>query len=294
MGNKSSSAFKGLLNYILRDGAAMKNKEGIPYMVKHNISGNSIAQFEKVFRENEANRKYRYKGSNVCYHVILSFSPEDTDKLTLEMLEDLTRKFFELRAEYGMGVAAYHEDRNHRHIHCILGNTKVISGESLRMSRKEFQQVKEKLQEYQQLKYPELVSVPDHNKRNENQISNEEFQLKARTEKASRKDELREYLHKAFEESMNREEFQMNLKSQGLNLYERGGQIAGIDDGNRHYRLGTLGIYEENMQELSARNDRMEILESIREGDQIQIERGEQIVEEHGEEAEQQRKENID
>jgi hypothetical protein len=271
LGNKSKASFGNLLSYVTRAKAALKDDKGKVILLKYNISGRTIAELKTAFLENEANRRYDRKGVNVSYQDIISFDPKDTPLLTVAMLEDITEHYLQLRGEACVAVAAYHSDKKHQHVHVILGGVECGSGKAIRVSKERFKEIKESLQRYQQERYPALVSIVNHGKRDVARRSENEYQLKARTGKASRKDGIKEIMQKAFEQSLSLKEFYQNISKGGLNTYERNGRITGIAD-NRHYRFGTLGYNEEKIQELSDRAARMEALEDMRGDKEIRAE----------------------
>lgn len=260
IGQRSAGAGARILEYILRDEAVMKSN-GEAILIRHNMRYKTVEEIEKAFLENEALRLHAPKNRIYYYHDILALSQLDITKVSVEVLEDLTREYLGLRAEKGMAVAAFHEDK-HPHIHILLGSTEIVSGKALRVSREEFANIKVQLQEYQQRRYPELVSVVEHGK-SEAYMSNEEYRMKERTRAPSRKDEIKEMLKQAFEKSYSEAHFLDNVAASGLKLYERSGAL-GIED-NRNYRLQTLGYGVDKMLELSQRQDRLNELKGFKE-----------------------------
>lgn len=81
--------------------------------------------------------------------------------------------------------------------------------------------------------------------------------------KQSKKQQLKLYLAKVYGNAKSEEHFYALLQDKGLKLYFRG-QQAGIMDGNRKYRLQTLGYSLERIQLLSLdRNKRTQELNRI-------------------------------
>ncbi len=262
MGRKATSSIGSLLDYILRDEALLKDGKGNARILRHNVIGRTIPEMEKALEENEANRRYHNKRSNKFYHDILSFSLRDTPHLDMDKLEDLAREYVRLRNENSMAVGSFHGDRDHLHAHLLLSGVEIGSGETIRVTREEFKRIKIELQEYQQRKYPELVSVVEHSKKRERDVPEKEFQLVERTGKPSRKEDIRAILHASYEKAISPDAFYKELEQQGLTLYKRGHQM-GIED-NRNYRLSTLGYGPEKLEELEKSSDRMEELASLR------------------------------
>lgn len=263
-GQRSKSAGSRLLNYITRPQAVMKDKNGNVIFVKHNIQGHTLEDFLKAFHENEKNRQYSHSKCNYFYHDFIAFNPNDTKHLTPEILEDLTQKYLELRAATGMGVAVFHKDK-HRHAHILLSAVELETGRALRLSKADFDKVKQELQAYQMEKYPELAeSVIDFDKPTRQSITDKEVQMKARTGKLTRKEELKNILNLSFEKSITLEDFYSYIRERGLSIYERR-DMKGITDEGKRYRFDTLGYGEDKIKELTTRSERMSDLQFIRE-----------------------------
>jgi len=87
----------------------------------------------------------------------------------------------ELRSGKWIGDCYPHFNKTHYHIHFCISGVEIETGKSLRISKEEFKLVKEKLQEYQLEKYPELSnSVVEHGRKAKQPIKNREYQLTKR------------------------------------------------------------------------------------------------------------------
>lgn len=256
---------KRLLEYISRPDAVLKQDDKVLYIKQH-IAGSTIQDFLKAFEENEKLRLHPGVNRNKFYHDFLSFSPDSSEFLTPEVMADLARKYMELRAEYGIGVAVAHiEGKHHRHLHVVMGGCEYASGESIRVTRGGFAKIKQDLQKYQQEKYPELAaSVVQHGKGIKRYETDDEVQMKNRTGKPSRRDELRELLNTVFDESISKEDFYNRItEDKGLSVYSRNGQVVGIEENERRYRFTNLGVNIEHIEELQLREERLEELKDI-------------------------------
>lgn len=265
IGQRGSGAIARLTDYILRDKATIKLPGSQqPIILLHNIPKRDIGRLERILLENEATRIHApaSKGRLYCYHDIISFSAADTPLLDNETLESLTRHYFSLRAEQGIGFAAFHNDKQHRHVHCLIGSTEPYTGKALRLNREAFMQAKIALQEYQQAHFPDLVSVVNHNSKKAKTISDDEYQLAKRTGLPSRKQQLSALVIAAAEQSISRDEFYDKLMQQGILMYERGGTAAGIDDGRR-YRWETVGMTQLHWNALDMRTERMQEISDL-------------------------------
>jgi hypothetical protein len=263
------------LEYITRTEAIVTDKNNTPIIFKNNINGTSLLELETSFIANEANRKPR-KGMVYIYHDILAFSPLDKEKLNLKILEDLGMRYLQLRSEFSPAVFTAHQDTDSPHLHFLIG-PESITGKSARVSKAKLETIKISLQEYQIEKYADLVSVVEHGKHSKDYVKNQEFRMSERTGRPSNKDIIKEKLSEAFAVSLSESEFYENIKEQGLNVYERGGKITGIEDDDRKYRFSTLGYTNEKFQELSQTSERLDLLNEISMDQEIDIETNEDI-----------------
>lgn len=77
----------------------------------------------------------------------------------------MARKYLDWRAPNSLAIARPHFDTNHIHIHIMISGNQNMSKETTRVSQTEFNQIKQKLHEYQLEQYPELVHsiIEEHN-----------------------------------------------------------------------------------------------------------------------------------
>ncbi|MEL7534909.1 MAG: relaxase/mobilization nuclease domain-containing protein, partial [Bacteroidota bacterium] len=69
------------------------------------------------YRYNETFRERKRTNSVILTHEILSFHPGDTPYLSVEIIEDLARKYIELRNPNGIYLGAIHLAKDHYHVH---------------------------------------------------------------------------------------------------------------------------------------------------------------------------------
>lgn len=261
MGRKTSS-YSQLIEYIT------KEKEKIPVapqlIFRHNIFGKSKLEMENEFLRNESHRLYKRAGVNRLYHEYIAFHDYDRDKLTDKILEDLARKYFHIRNENALYVAAIHRDKDHVHIHFCVSGTE-ISGKSLRISKQEFNQIKKDLQDYQIQKYPQLQhSISDFDKKSKNKIQDKEFKVIERKGKSD-KQLLKEQLEEIFQSSISKEDFMQKIHEKGIKTYTRGKQGGVTLENGRNLRFNNLGFEEERFQSLEKIAENQKSIESIRE-----------------------------
>jgi hypothetical protein len=225
----------------------------------------------KEFIDNDTHRRKRKNGV-VLYHEILSYSPKDTKKLNLEILEDIAQKFIELRGDRALCLAKPHIENENIHIHFCFSGTEYHSAKVLRLDNKTFKQLRIDIEQYQQEKYPELSdSIVYLNKWQKEQVveqeevtlSDPEFQLKKRTGNQSDKEQINELVQLSFQKSSSRDDFFQKLIQQGLDLYKYRNKVNGLLWNGRKYRFRTLNISEKQLVQLQKGSDRMSELQRI-------------------------------
>lgn len=244
-----------LVNYILKP---EKNEKAEP-ILKHNLSSRSANRWTKEFESNDSLRLYKRSDNIKLNHTILSFSNKDIDHISKELLKDISKKFIELRGKDNLYLASSHHDKEHIHLHILMSATKYMTGESNRISKKEFHELKLALDAYQIQKYPELThSLPEHGKRSKVQSSAKEFSIQNDNVKLSQKQHISETIAEIYGKANSSQEFLSQLKFEGLEPYYRGGSVYGIEDEGRHFRFKTLGFDVNKLDELDKKPSKQE------------------------------------
>lgn len=229
---RKQGSFKQLLNYMI------KGEERVPEsrIILHNLMGDSIDDWVKEFQANEKHRRRKRKNSVKLYHEILAWHPDDTDYLTLDIIEDLTREYIHLRNPNGLYVGAIHLSQDHYHVHLCISGLEYQSGQALRISKQDFRVVKERVQELEQSRYPALhYSKVDH--------SGGKYLQRAKQE-ISRSKIQKQILELSHSASSAKDFLQM-LNEHGFEVYSRRGKPTGIFFKGKRYRFSTLGLGEE-------------------------------------------------
>lgn len=242
--SRKSRSFHQLLAYI--DGPADK---GMTLLHNFPAAVTKPQQVVTAFLEN-AEHLPRRRNGNVLYHEILSFSWLDQRRLTLSAIEDLTRRYLELRAPYALGYARAHFNTDCPHVHLILSANNVGSGDRLRLSRDAFSRMKRQLEDYQERHYPLLrhsrAQTPSERAPGMRRSRREDERRRRGAAGISRKEAVHQLVLEALSTASSGEECFRRLKAQGLLLYRRG-QSVGIEEqlSGRRYRLRTLGLAEQ-------------------------------------------------
>src|SRR4029077_20694415 len=115
------------------------------------------------------------------FHEILSWHKDDAKHITLAKMEDMVRKYIQLRNPNGIYTAVPHFDKDHCHVHICASGVGYKTGKSLRLSKADLQKLKVETQNYQIQKYPELThSIVNHTKKEKSLVTDKEYQVKRR------------------------------------------------------------------------------------------------------------------
>jgi hypothetical protein len=261
------------LEYISNDDKTHWQEETHPsFIITHNLKGRSISKWVEQFKQNEEYRKIKRKDSIYIYHEILSWN--DNENLTPEKMEAMTREYMNERNPNGMYVAYPHFDGEY-HVHICASGIEYKTGKSMRLAMKNLTVVKQKVQQYQIEKYPELTnSVVNHGKSKGKALSDEEYQYKLRTGRATNKEQLLDMLNICFKQATSKEDFFIRLKKCGLSTYMRGGRLTGVIHKNTKHRLKRSGFPPERLNELDKSMNRNGELKELRRKKEREIIKG--------------------
>ncbi len=227
---RKSISFGQLLRYVDAPG-----ERGA--VILHNLGSSDPDAIRQEFQRN-AHLLPPRKNGNVLYHEILSFGAKDRERVTPAILEDLTRRYLELRAPYALGYARSHLDTDAPHVHVVLSANDVGSSKRLRLSRPRFAAIKRDIERQQLEDYPEL---------RHSQAQHLGKKLKrGKSESGGRNQAIRGIVLDAVMNAFSGEDCYRLLREQGLTLYKRGPSV-GVEDGasGRRVRLKTLALEEE-------------------------------------------------
>ena len=180
-----------LLNYLFKKEEKLIAGNQPPLVIRHNVRSKSIDKWIKEFDANEQFRIHKRKDSVKAYHTILSFSNKDKEKITEKTLRAVAKQYMKLRGNDNLFIGTAHYDKDHIHLHLVMSGTKYLTGESNRISRAEFHQLKIEMDKWQSRKFPELVnSLPHHGKSKEQNKSPKEQVFDRRNGRVSQKETL--------------------------------------------------------------------------------------------------------
>jgi hypothetical protein len=213
------------------------------------------------------------KNGNVLFHEIVSFGAKDKHLVTPAVVEDLIRRYLELRAPRALAYALSHKGGACAHVHILISANNVQNARRARLTRSQFDHVKKKLELYQRQRYPELEhSIAQEVKKRKARQGRAESELHRRLRKQgnrelSRKEMLRERLIEQIKAARSEEGFLMRLELLGQRFYRRGRHAGVIDKhtGRRH-RLRTLGVeetFEEHVMLWARTAERQKAIEQV-------------------------------
>ena len=249
------SGTRQLLNYLFKKEEKLFTNKQKPIVIRHNVRTRTIDKMAKEFDKNESYRLRKRIDNVKVYHTILSFSNKDKELITEKMIKDIARQYMKLREDKNLFVGTAHFDKDHIHIHLVMSGTKYLTGESNRLSRAQFHQLKLSMDAYQRKKYPELIhSLPMHG-RSKEKLAEKNIQVNRAGGRLSQKETLMKTLESVYAKSKSLDDFLAKLRSKGHEPYYRGKdkRLQGIKfEGDRKFRLTTIG-YLEKVAQLSAR-----------------------------------------
>jgi hypothetical protein len=259
------------VNYILKPEKIEKAEP----ILKHNLRSRSPIGWTKEFESNNALRLYKRSDNIKLNHTILSFSNKDIEHISKDLLKDISKKFIELRGKDNVYLASSHHDKDHIHLHILMSATKYLTGESNRISKKEFHELKLGLDAYQKEKYPELIhSLPNHRKLSKVQSQDISYPFKDSIRTLSQKQQISDKIEEIYGKAKSSQEFLSQLKFEGLEPYYRGGSVYGVEDQGRHFRFKTLGFDTNKLDELdkksSKEEDELQQLSDLRESKSLE------------------------
>ncbi len=246
--------FGKLLRYMVKQ--SRRPSEEFDFILTHNIKSknNTVKEWVSELRSNENLRTRRRKDNVIFNHFIISYSPEDTKRLTPEAMKDMTQSLIREYGIEGMYVAVPHVDKDHLHVHVLATTIGYRTAKSLHKSWNEFEQMKVNVQNYQREHYPDLVSIVDHGKKRRERIQKREDIIKL----------LRNHLTDEGEPKDN-----ITFALLGAEIYERNGKPYGVMYSGRRYRFKVLGIERKKTKEQS----RLDKLKQIRDREGKDLER---------------------
>lgn len=238
-----------------------KGNENAPFIMTHNIRPyKDINDIIRQFEQNEAGRISRNKNSPTVHHTIISFSSiADSEKVTDDMLRAMAQEYISLRGQDLLFAISLHQDTAHKHLH-ICQSASTTDGRTSRISKAEFAEIKDRLQEFQKRMYPFLEhSLPDHGKK-KRAIEKGEWDKIKSDERCNVKTRLLETISSIRPKGT--KELLEQLEAEGYFPYYRASKLTGVlhVESNLKFRFNRLGLDIEGLQKIEERTIKEETL----------------------------------
>jgi hypothetical protein len=252
--SRANKSFSQLYDYLTRDKSS------------HTFSRNTYSQpdnkkeFVNEFYKNAEYLK-NARGKVYMYHEVLSLEKNNLSKeREKEILLDLAEKYLYQRAEDHLAFGVVHEDKEHTHVHLMISSNEIEQERRVRLSKKEFADIQNRLENYKNQKYKELSQSSLYKDTKDlSKEKQQEQELKNRGAK-SIKDTIKENLEQTFKKATSKTYFDNHLKSLGYEVYDRG-KSQGIKYKGKNYRFKTLGLeiqYKQILKEFEKNKQRKE------------------------------------
>ena len=95
--SRKRPAFTNVINYIFHDKDRLFDKDKRSFVITHNLKGNTVAAWEKQFKENELFRLRKRSDSVYLTHEIISFHRNDAKNISVAKLEEMAREYINKR-----------------------------------------------------------------------------------------------------------------------------------------------------------------------------------------------------
>ncbi len=247
--SRKEASFDQLYDYITKD----KDLD-FHYRFTHNFIRQNRDGILREFHRN-AQLLQQHKGANYLYHEIISItrSQQISEEKQKEILHEFITQYVQSRARDCLVFGGLHDEKDTNiHFHLMISSNRLNESSRYRLSKHQFDQIKQGLETYVLQKFPELEQAQLITKeRTRGNSNNKEQELKRRTQQPSQKDRVKEKLRDIFHSAASKQEFFTLLDEHDFNIYLRGQQV-GVQENKsgRKHRLSTLGIDAE-FQEFS-------------------------------------------
>ena len=252
--SRANTSFSQLYDYLTRD------KSSYTFSRNTYTQSNNREEFINEFYQNAKHLK-NARGKVYMYHEVLSLEKNDLSKeREKEILLDLAEKYLFQRAEDHLAFGVVHEDKEHTHIHLMISSNEIEQNKRVRLSKQEYADVQNRLENYKNQKYKELSQSSLYkDKKDLSKEKQKEQELKNRGAK-SIKDTIKENLEHTLKKATSKTYFDNHLKSLGYEAYSRG-KTQGIRYKGKSYRFKTLGLesqYKQTLKEFEKNTHRKE------------------------------------
>lgn len=263
---KTHGGINRVVDYIATD----KNRIGDyrTQSVFHNVSKTDLWSIKRELHDNY--ERYARKRSNgvKSMHCILSVSPLDRDKMTIEKMDDIVRTYLGKAYPNALAFGSHHLNEQHIHSHIVISSNELASSRSTRQSKSDLQRYHSEMLEHIRENHKELqTNIDEKNWGRKLHSENAYYAEKRNPDLKLTKDLLSEKIQSIFRQSESSAHFYEQLGKMGFQTYEYKDRVQGIHYGedNKKMRFSRLGLEHEKIEELDIQFDRVNELEQIRE-----------------------------
>lgn len=261
---KKKSHIDRLLTYISSD--EIVKEDYLSRSIFHNLQSTDLDSIAQEFIENfEQFRNPRIK--NLGVHVILSISPLDRDKVSLEMMDDFAFTYLNKAFPSALSFGGHHFSKDHKHSHFLISSNELMSTKATSLRKHELYEIQEYMISYMHEKYPELSTNINLNKwGNKLHSEREYYQEKRHPEIPLTRDELTQSIKDIFRVSESSADFYLKLKNEGFETYTHNDQVFGVYWGEekKKMRFSRLELEPEMIASLDRQHDRLREIQNIR------------------------------
>lgn len=256
-GYKNSGSIQSVIRYVLQE-TKREVAETNPYLLTRFMAPTSPeGQIIERFKKNEQTRIHKRKNANIIYQEILSFHQQDSDKLSPSDLREIVSTYVELRCPNSISLAVYHNDKEHLHIHLVFSGVEYSTGRSTRISQAEFNSIKLKMEYFQQHRFNLLHSHVDH------QYSADYSEVRQNLKNQIKGQTSKQFLRSTIDQISNRSttlsQWMQRLQTNGIVPYYRNEKLTGVIYQKRKYRLSTLRVRLDIIQQLIIKEQELEV-----------------------------------
>jgi hypothetical protein len=248
--SRKSKSFSQLYDYLTRDSSS--------FTFSRNTYSNpkNKKEFLNEFYEN-AQHIREARGKVFLYHEVLSLEQNSLSKeRQKEILLDMADKYLFQRADKHLAFGVVHNEKEHMHLHLMISANEIEGDKRVRLSKKKFKEIQQRLENYKNQKHKELRESSFYqDKKDLSKTKQNEQELKNRGAKSIR-DIVKENLEKTFNRSTSKKSLYNHLHTLDYQLYTRG-NTTGVKFNGKKYRFKTLGL-EQLYQQMYKKIERQE------------------------------------
>ena len=235
---RKTGSFDQLIDYLDREGVREE------YHIFQNLYERKMDEVRGEFEQN-ARLLPKRKNGVILYHEVLSIVKNDELPVAEQKaaLREIAQLYLKNRAPENIALGIMHDDTaDNLHYHFVISANGYKTRKRTRLSKAQFARVQKELEAHVLENYPQLKQKVAINKKAERKLSKKGAELKRRTGRMPKREQMIGRLNRLFEASNKAEAVSLMSREQ-LEFYQRGKNIGVIDleTGKRH-RLKTLGL----------------------------------------------------